>query len=91
MTNLKFTGKHSVAVSNDDLKNTVKEVEPVNIRKEQPLNTNIYQSEKLSENVKEKLSDYTGTQETLKDKIEEADKLGDKIFKGQIENNYWHK
>lgn len=91
MTNLKFTGKHSVAVSNENIKNVDKEIEPQNARKEQPANTNIYQPLKSSENIKEKLSDYTPTHETLKDKIEEADKLGDKILKGQVENNYWHK
>ena len=91
MTNLKFTGKHSVAVSNENIKNVDKEVEPQNIRKNQPINTNIYQGETLSKNTKEKLSNYIGTPETLKEKIEEADQLGDKILKGQVENNYWHK
>lgn len=84
MVNVKFTGKHSVAVSSNDLLNkSVKENEPKNTRKEQPTNIKVYSQEKSSENIKENVS--------TRELIDEADKLGDKILKGQVENNYWHK
>ena len=83
MVQVKFTGKHSVAVSSQVLNNPIKENMPQNTRQEQPTNIKVYNQEKSSEIIKENIS--------TRELIDEADKLGDKILKGQVENNYWHK
>ncbi len=89
--NLKFTGKHSVAVSSQDLNIPSKENKQESIRKEQPANIKVYNQEKTSKKPRENISQADTPANNAKETdqiIKESEQLADKVIKM---DSHWHK